>query len=76
MTDMDLPDEVREAIEQKRVAQCKADHRQNVWRVELIARTEDGGTKGHIASFPTAAIGEFRELCARYGVDCVETVKE
>lgn len=75
-TELTLPEEVVDAITGRRVHSCKVDHRQNVWRLEMVELREDGTTKGHIASFHTAAIENFKALCDEHGVKYTLTVKE
>ncbi len=75
-TELTLPDDVMSAITGGKVQTCKLDHRQNVWRLEMVALLEDGSTTGYIASFHTAAIDNFRALCDEHGVQYTLTIKE
>ncbi len=75
-TELTLPDDVMAAITSGKVRTCKLDHRQNVWRLEMVAEYADGTTKGHIASFHTAAIDNFKALCDENGVEYTLTIKE
>ncbi|MDA0322899.1 MAG: hypothetical protein O2923_09325 [Verrucomicrobia bacterium] len=75
-TELTLPDDVMAAITAGKVQSCKLDHRQNVWRLEMVALLDDGSTKGYIASFHSAAIDNFKALCDKHGVQYTLTIKE